>query len=74
VDCFNAVVITYHIGKRLLLRLQVPDDLARLLSYPCLGRMRRNADQMNPAGADFDEKEDIDGLQANGLDGEDIAR
>lgn len=44
-DCFNAfggedgiedsaesaIVITYRMGKRLLLRLQVPNDLARLL-------------------------------------------
>lgn len=69
-----AVVITYHMGELLLLRLQVPNDLARLLRHLSVGRMRRKAGQMNPAGSDFEEKEDIEGLQANGLDGEEIAR
>src|SRR5688572_6361015 len=45
-----AVVVTYHMGKRLLLRLQVPDDLARLLRHPSLCRMSRNAGNMNPPG------------------------
>jgi hypothetical protein len=88
VDCFNifgsedgikdsavfAVVITYHMGKYLLVRLQVPNDPVRLLQYPSTGRMRCNAGQMNPAGSDFNEKEDVQCLQAKCLNGEKIIR
>ena len=65
-----AFIRVQHIRQR----LQVPDDLARLLRHPSLGRMRRKADQMNPACPDLDKKEDTESLEANRFNREEIAR
>src|SRR5438034_622281 len=47
-------------------------QLARLLCDPGRGRIRRAAREMNAAAAQFDEEEDVQTLQPDGLDGEKV--
>ena len=69
-----AIVIPNKMRKRLLLRLQLPEELMGLLGHPSLRRMSGNAGYVDTTRSDFDEKEDIQSLEANSLDGEEIAR
>ena len=51
---------------------QRPGQLARLLCDPGRGRIRRAAREMDAAAAQFDEEEDVQTLEPDGLDGEKV--
>ena len=64
------VVVADEIGFVLGFFLQFPDQLTSLLGNPgCVG-VRRTACQMNASGPQFDEEQNVDGFETNGLHGE----
>jgi hypothetical protein len=54
--------------------LQRPSEIARLLRHPGGGQVGGAASEMDPAGADLEEEEDVDRLEEERLDGEEVAR
>ena len=53
---------------------QHPSQLPGLLCDPWRGRIRRAAREMDAAAAQFDEEEDVQALEPDGLDGEEVDR
>jgi hypothetical protein len=54
--------------------VSIPHELPRLLRDPSAIRVCGTASDMNAARSKFDKAEHVQGLQANGFDGEAIAR
>jgi len=52
--------------------LQLPDDVPGLLRHPGGGRLRGAARDEDAARVHFDEEEDVEGLQPDGLDDEEV--
>ena len=52
---------------------QLPGELTSLLGHPSGVRLIGAARQIHPAGVQFDEEQHVNGLQPQGLDGEEIA-
>jgi hypothetical protein len=59
---------------RRLLFLELPGELAGLLSAPCAGGAGGAASDMDAAATQLDEEENVQPLQRDGLDGEEVAR
>jgi len=53
--------------------IKLPNQLSGLLGDPDIIGVVRNAGEMHSAGAEFDEEEHIEGLQADGFEGEEVA-
>lgn len=69
-----AIVIPNEMRESLFLFRQVPDELARLLDQPRLRRVGCHIGNVDMTCSNFDEKEDIEGLQVNRFDREEITR
>ena len=68
-----AIVIPNKMRELMFLFRHVPDELARLLNHPYVLRMRGYIGDVDTTCPDLDEKEDVEGLEANGLHSKEIA-
>ncbi len=68
-----AIVIPNKMRELMFLFRHVPDELARLLNHPYVRRMRGYIGDVDTTCPDLDEKEDVEGLEANGLHSKEIA-
>ena len=69
-----AVAVANQEAEPTRLLLQDPRELTRLLGNPSSGRVGGAASGVNAAASEFDEKEDVDSLQRDRLDGEEVDR
>ena len=53
-------------------RRPVAEEVASLLGHPFAGRVPRDTEEVDPAGADLEDEERVDAAQQHGVDGEEV--
>src|SRR5207247_8929226 len=68
-----AITVTDKKQRTAILVVELHQQVARLLGHPAAVRIGREPDQMDAAGREFDEEQDVEALQEARLDSEEVA-